>query len=748
MSKKIKILIILSFFLFFLLSPKPTRAFIGTGIFDYFTSSLEGVEEFSQFATRLFQGISYLLLITYIALGVSSYLLQWIITVPINLQNTLVLSGWNFTSGLANTFFILIFIIIALAYILKIGTIAQKKILTNLILAALLVNFSLLLVGGVTDVATFFYNTILGDEGATLLKDVFGGLMGGLEGMLTNLAIWLAGYVALYAIPFSAPFAQLTLTMRTIVTAAMLGVFGPTLMTWILTILFGLGVAGILFLYFFFFTVRMYIIWALAVFAPLAFICFILPQTKKYWDEWLKHLLEWTSLGIILLFWLVLGLKLMKILLPKGGPIIAPIVEWMQIGAHIQYFLFLFIYLVIGIYIEKKFTPALAATIKELGGQVGGAIWGRVIKPGWKAFKRDIPKMLAESEKVQKWAQRQALLEKKGWTREVLFARGVRRAIGRTIGPAAIEARRRDISKFEDEAEKIKTPELLESKFFSATSAEERIGYLSAAIKKGGPFKEIATKYVNESIAAAASAMKIGAVPEAERIARALLTENNEENKRRLKAIGFKDYDELTDEEKKKWDVKGLTGATALEKLVRETKGDAIKDFGSALWKSPEAMELINKFWHGGQIEVAGREFSEAFLKPFQETVNKKQKEDPEWYAINNPRLHRYLTSGAARTLGIGLTITIPRERLREIELLRDRPDLISATKERRETIKKIEELEKTIRAGGPPEELEKAKATLENLRKTLEAGEETLVKEEPKLKDLWEEERTKRKRR
>jgi hypothetical protein len=730
MSKKIKILIILSFFLLFLFSPKPTRAFIGTGIFDYFTSALEGVEEFSQFSTQLFQKISLLLLITYIALGVSSYLLQWIITTPVNLANTLVLSGFNFTLGLANILFILIFIIIALAYILKIETFAQKKALTNLILVALLVNFSLLFVGAITDIGNFFYNTILGSEGSTLLKDVFSGLMGGLAGMITTLSIWLLGFVFLYAIPFSAPFAQLTVTLRTVVTGAMLGIFGPTLMSWILTILFGSLLAGTFFLYFFFFAVRIYILWGLAVFAPLAFICLILPQTKKYWDEWLTHLLQWTFLGVILLFWLVLGLKLMGYLLPAGGPTITPIVGWMQIGKHIQYFLFLFVYLVIGIYLERKFTPTLVATIREFGGQVGGAIWGGVVKPGWKAFRQEIPKMLAESERIQKWAQKQAFLEKKGWGKEIFELRGVRRAIGRAIGPAAIEARKREISKFEDEAEKIKTPDLLESKFFSATSDEERIGYLSAAIKKGGPFKEIATKYINESIAAAALAKKIGAVKEAERITRALLTENWQNNIKTLEKIGFENPE------------------SKLEELIKKAKGDEIKEFNKRLLTSPRAMELINKFWHGGQVEVGGREFGEDFLKPFQEMVNKKQKEDPEWYAINNPRLYRYLTSGAARSLGIGLTITIPRERLNEIELVRDRPDLITATKERRELIKQIEALEETIRAGGPPEELEKAKTTLENLRKTLEGVEETLVKEEPKLKDLWEEEKARKKRR
>ena len=400
--KKIKIILIFSFLLLFLfLSPLVAKAQF-TGIFDYFTSSMEGVEEFSGFASRLYQVIGFLLLVTYILLGVTAYLLQWIITAPVSLYNsTLVWSGWNFTLGLANIFFILIFIIIALGYILKIETIGQKKILTNLILVALLVNFSLLLVGAVTDIATFFQNTILGGE-TNLLNLVFENLMGGLWGMITSLLSWIAGYLLLYAIPFSGPFAQLTLTLGTLTALA---VFGPTLMSWILTIFFGLNLAGTLFLYFFFFTIRTYIIWALAVLAPLAFICLILPQTKKWWDEWLKHLLEWTFLGIVLLLWLVLGLKLMDTIMPPLGPTIAPIVGWLQIGDSIKYFLFLFIYLVIGLYISNKTKPALAATATALAGQVGNAILGRVIMPGAKAFGRSMRRATTEQTRLEEEAK-------------------------------------------------------------------------------------------------------------------------------------------------------------------------------------------------------------------------------------------------------------------------------------------------------------------------------------------------------
>ena len=664
MPKKNKILSIFSFLLIFLfLFPSVANAFIGTGIFDYFTSSLEGVEEFSDFATKLFQQISLLLLITYIGLAVSASLLQWAISVPIGLyNNTLVWSGWNFTLGLANTFFILIFIIIALAYILKIETIGQKKILVNLILVALLVNFSLLLVGAVADIATFFQNTILGGE-TDLVGLVMKDLMGGVEGMLVTLGSWLVAFVVLYAIPFSGPFAQLSLTLRTLVTGAVLGVFGPTLMGWILIIILGLGVAGIFFTYFFFFVIRAYIIWALAVLAPLAFICLILPQTKKWWDEWLKHLLEWMFLGILLLLWLVLGLKLMGSLMPAGGTTITPIIGWAQIGDHAKYFLFLFVYLVIGLFIMQKTKPALAATVTALGGQIGG-VMGGVAGAGARLLKREVGTGIAESPGIQKWAQRQASIEKR-WG---IVPSGLRRTVGRALGPSLLEARKADISKYESESEKVKTPELLKSKYLSAKTSAERIGIRSAVIDKGKPFQEAFKDLVSEGISDAKAANELGAVPQAGKIAQSLAGKTiTKKDLKTGKFISVNAVDEMGFKPLKKEDRdKGYN--TITDKLIGEAKGDEIKNFAKGFWGSDDVAQAIQRFWGGAKLSKAAQEFGYEFVQKYNGLVQKTQ---TDWYAKNNRSALLYTTGNAAQDLGFEPKKGLTRDQVRR-ELSKD----------------------------------------------------------------------------
>ncbi len=383
MSKKYKTISLVLLILLFLFSfAKPANAIIGTGLFDFFSAALEGTEEFSSFSTQVFLLIVIFLMITYMALGLSALMLQEIISVPIGLQKSaLVLKGWQFVLGLTNLFFALIFIIIAIAFILKIEKIGTKKVLVGLITTALLINFSLLFVGVFVDIATFFQNTILGQD-FNLVENTIQSLFGGLGGVITTLTTWCIGFLALYAIPFSAPFAQYAIALRSLT----LTLFAPTFLGWVTFIFIGMSVAGIFFTYFFLFACRIFVIWALAIFAPLAFACRILPDTQKWWDKWLKHLSEWASLGIVLLFWLVLGLKMITSLVPTGGPSIMPIIGWLAIDESLKYYMFLFVYLCIGLFIQKEFTPALAGTLMAQGKALGGMLLKRGLYPVGKAL--------------------------------------------------------------------------------------------------------------------------------------------------------------------------------------------------------------------------------------------------------------------------------------------------------------------------------------------------------------------------
>ena len=88
------------------------------------------------------------------------------------IDNEVVAKGFPITLNVANLFFILAMIIIAFATILRYEPYGAKKLLTKLIIAAVLINFSLTLAGLVVDFTGVFSNYFV--QGATVGgKEVF-----------------------------------------------------------------------------------------------------------------------------------------------------------------------------------------------------------------------------------------------------------------------------------------------------------------------------------------------------------------------------------------------------------------------------------------------------------------------------------------------------------------------------------------------------------------------------------------------
>ena len=234
-NKKIKILFIF-FFLFLVFLPLISNAqpLIGS----YITNALKGIEHPARFAYTLYLVLAFSLLFTYIFLGASAYLLQGAILTPIDLNNSLVWSGWTFTLGLANTFFILIAIIIALSYILKIETIAQKKILVNLILIALLVNFSLLFVKAMADIGNILSNSLLLGE-QNLVSKALSGMTANILVVVIAMAGTIAGQLPFLVLPLAGVVTKYIFTFLIL----SVPLFGPLLVQWILMIIFGLALA-------------------------------------------------------------------------------------------------------------------------------------------------------------------------------------------------------------------------------------------------------------------------------------------------------------------------------------------------------------------------------------------------------------------------------------------------------------------------------------------------------------------------
>ncbi|XOA42699.1 MAG: hypothetical protein ACKKMO_02715 [Candidatus Nealsonbacteria bacterium] len=364
-----------------LVFPKPTLAFIGTGVFDYFETALSGIEEVvNPIITKLFFQFLMLYIIGVGALYTSAYLLQTVIENPgwLSLSgNTMVKSGWDIISGLSNMFFILVFIIIALAIILKIESFEAKKLLPKLLIVALLVNFSLVFVGILVDVSNIFYKTILIESNEGLPLKVINSLGAGGYNIILSIMGQFVLLAVSFIVPFLSPFAQLAVVLL------VMGVgFLPNILTWTFQIICFFMMSGILFTYAFLFAARIYIVQLLAMLAPLAFLCSVLPQTQKYWEEWLKTIVEWIFLGIILFLFLVLGLRATDSLVPSDLLIASsPFLGWITIPEYLIYYFFLFVYLSATLWLSKKYMPDLAEAMIKQGKSWGGMIWSKGLKP-------------------------------------------------------------------------------------------------------------------------------------------------------------------------------------------------------------------------------------------------------------------------------------------------------------------------------------------------------------------------------
>ncbi|MBU2577487.1 hypothetical protein KKA69_01490, partial [Patescibacteria group bacterium] len=645
---------------------------------------LGGIEEKVKHIFGEIIRIFFLYVIGLILLVTSAGFLDWVIQQQsqwLTLQgNQLVEAGFSFTAGIANIFLILIFIVIAFSYILKLETFQTKKALPKLIMVALLINFALVFMGILIDVANVFYNTILsGNEGLVTL--VSRSLIGGGWDIVETMLRWFIAFAIAALIPF---IHTLPLQVGALIGA---GAFLlPNMVTWIFQLVLFYLMMGIFFLYVFIFAIRVFIIQILAILSPLAFLCLILPQTEKHWKEWLQHLLQWVFLGVFLLFFLVLGLRLSNLLMPPGGPQPWLIGGWFTgIDKYFIYYFFLFIWMVLALWISKKTMPTLATFIIEQATTWGGRVWTGIGKPLIGATRRQLGETAAKSERFQEWAKKQALAETpelKGWKKlmapAVLPAYALRRGVGRALGPSLIEAEKAEISKIESEAEKIKTPDLLVSKYLSAATDAERIAYLSAAIKKGEPFKDGILKQVSveQAVAAASVANRIGAVPEAERIARGFIHKLNEDQ---LKQIGFKSYEQLTPEKQAEWDTKEYK--TITDNLIGEAKGDQIKDFTKGFWESSEAMEAIQKFWGGPQLSRSVDEFGRVFVDDYMSVIKKMKAEE---VVTLNPRAALYLSGNAAQDLGFRAPEGLTRAEIRRIIKEMEREERGELTEEER----------------------------------------------------------------
>ena len=197
-------------------------------------------------------------------LSLAGYLLDWAFGLQNFIDVPVVEEGWTITRDLANMFFVLILMVIAIATILKIETYGMKSLLPKLIIIALLINFSLVFCGVVIDssqILTNFFLEPLTNSGMSLSENVANGLNVVKE--LENKEVTASLAAADIAI-------------------ALIG--------GIIVVLFAAFIMGAAA---FFLIIRVVAIWMLLVLVPIALLAITLPATKHLWEKWTKNFIKW-----------------------------------------------------------------------------------------------------------------------------------------------------------------------------------------------------------------------------------------------------------------------------------------------------------------------------------------------------------------------------------------------------------------------------------------------------------------------
>ena len=248
------------------------------------------------------QGVGYFFgFIAGIFLTIAAYLVKVALNINFELlKSPVVQTGWQIVLNFTNLGFVLAIIVMAFATIFRVQSYAMKKTLWKLIVAALLVNFSLVIAGAfinISDVfSRFFIDRIGGVTGPAKWADAFASMfraqallkveeVAGAKGFIDTATgvvnmfgpLALQNFASIFFVALFTVFAAITL----LATAVML-------------------------------LIRYVFLGILLLLSPIVWLLWIFPSTKSLWQKWWSQFLRWTFFAPIMLFFISLSMSVMK----------------------------------------------------------------------------------------------------------------------------------------------------------------------------------------------------------------------------------------------------------------------------------------------------------------------------------------------------------------------------------------------------------------------------------------------------
>lgn len=265
--------------------------------------------------------------------------------------------GWKIMRDIANILFIFILIYIGIGTIVKSSSFGTKKLLTGVIIAAILINFSMFFTKIIIDVSNVFGNWLYSGITKTLVDNSKPGKPVALSGLIADrLGIakyWISGQSKVQNEPGTAieSLRFTNMVIRLIVVLIATYVF---------------AYCAILFM------ARSVELLILLIFAPIGFVGGLLPQTKKYADEWWHELGCVATFPVAFLLMLYITMQFINSLSLLQGKLteMSPALEigGFSVATYFQYFIVIFLLLA-----SLKVAKENACKVGEL---VGGAATG------------------------------------------------------------------------------------------------------------------------------------------------------------------------------------------------------------------------------------------------------------------------------------------------------------------------------------------------------------------------------------
>jgi len=381
-------------------------------------------------------------------LSISAFLLDWAFGLEKFTDVNVVQEGWKITRGLANMFFILILMIIAFATILRVETYGMKTLLPKLIIAALLINFSLVFCGAIIDstqiMSHFFLDPLKGDgQGESLSARVAEGL----------------NIVKIFDTNGEIKIGDAVLAPLDILIGIIFGV------VFIIVAAIVLAAAA------FFLIVRVVALWILIVLAPIAWLLWILPATRSLWNQWWGSFLKWAFFAPIYGFFFYLAIITVIGKEGETDGFLEKMASDIKLGKNegfvdglfssqelILQYIFLIILLFAGLIIAQKVGVLGASGVINITKSAGKGVSSWAGRKAQRAAYRPVDKMSQGLDKVSTWARKSRVGR---WT-------GASTLLGKTAGAGrALNERERAAFTKEEEKYKNQTSEHLKQQYKS-----------------------------------------------------------------------------------------------------------------------------------------------------------------------------------------------------------------------------------------------------------------------------------------